>query len=82
MGRIRSKKWQERIIDIDILFYNNSIIKTSNLCIPHKYLHKRLFVLKPLSEIAPEFKHPKYESTISELVDCCTDAEKVEEYEL
>ena len=80
MGRIRIEKWGERIIDIDILFYNNEIIETSNLCIPHKHLHRRKFVLKPLNEVASDFIHPKYRLTISELLEKCEDLEIVEEY--
>ena len=80
MGRIRIEKWGERIIDIDILFYNNEIIETANLCIPHKHLHRRKFVLKPLNEVASDFIHPKYRLTISELLEKCEDLEIVEEY--
>ena len=80
MGRIRIEKWGERIIDIDILFYNNEIIEKANLCIPHKHLHRRKFVLKPLNEVASDFIHPKYRLTISELLEKCEDLEIVEEY--
>ena len=68
MGRIREKKWGPRLIDLDILFYNNLIFNTENLQIPHPYIHQRAFVLEPLNEIAPNFVHPVFEKTISELV--------------
>lgn len=80
MGRIRSVKWQAREIDIDILFFNNDIISTKDLEVPHPLLHKRLFVLQPLMDIAPIFIHPIYNQTISEMLESCSDLEKLEEY--
>lgn len=82
LGRVRVEKWGERLIDIDIIFFNKSIIEISNLCIPHKHMHQRNFVLLPLNEIAPDLIHPKYNKTVSELLNCSIDTEKVEEYEV
>ena len=82
LGRIRLERWGERLIDIDIIFYNDSIIETPDLCIPHKHLHERMFVLAPLHNIAPEMVHPKYNKTIEELLNMCTDTELVKEYAL
>tara|TARA_B110001450_G_scaffold51438_1_gene48017 strand:- start:2182 stop:2667 length:486 start_codon:yes stop_codon:yes gene_type:complete len=82
IGRIRIEKWGERVIDIDILFYNDDIIETIDLGIPHKYLSKRRFVLIPLCEIAENLNHPKYNKTILELLNECIDEEKVEIYDL
>ena len=82
LGRIRLEKWGERLIDIDIIFYNDSIIETPELCVPHKHLHERMFVLTPLHNIAPEMVHPKYNKTIEELLNMCRDTELVKEYEL
>ena len=82
LGRIRLEKWGERLIDIDIIFYNDSIIETPELCVPHKHLHERMFVLTPLHNIAPEMVHPKYNKTIEELLNMCTDTELVKEYAL
>ena len=82
IGRIRIEKWGERVIDIDILFYNDDIIETIDLCIPHKYLSKRRFVLIPLCEIAENLNHPKYNKTIEELLKICKDTELVKEYAL
>ena len=82
LGRVRIEKWGERLIDIDIIFYNDSIIETPELCVPHKHLHERMFVLKPLHDIAPEMVHPKYNNTIEELLKICKDTELVKEYEL
>ena len=80
IGRIRNEKWGERIIDIDILFFNDLIIEKEGICIPHIHLHTRKFVLIPFNEIDPNFMHPKYNKTISELLINCKDIESVEEY--
>ncbi|MBL0047362.1 MAG: 2-amino-4-hydroxy-6-hydroxymethyldihydropteridine diphosphokinase [Bacteroidetes bacterium] len=86
IGRVRSEaKWQERLIDIDILFYNNLILDEGDLKIPHPLLHKRKFTLLPLQEIAPELVHPILHKTISELLSACEDkleAKKVMEAKL
>ena len=82
MGRVRIEKWGERIIDIDILFYNDNIIETNNLCIPHPYISKRRFVLSPLDEIAKNYIHPILQKTINKLLLECLDEEKVSVYEL
>ena len=82
LGRVRIEKWGERLIDIDIIFFNNEIIETPDLCIPHKHMHERNFVLTPLNEIAPDFIHPKYNKTVSELFNESKDTEKVVEYGL
>lgn len=73
MGRIRTEKWSERIIDIDILLYGNEIISSSSLIIPHPQLPNRRFALEPLAEIAPHFIHPVFGVTIVELLDRCAD---------
>ena len=82
LGRIRLEKWEKRVIDIDIILYNSDIIEQKNLCIPHKYMHKRNFVLKPLKEIAPDLIHPKYNKSMIELYEESKDLEKVIEYEI
>ncbi|MDD3049844.1 MAG: 2-amino-4-hydroxy-6-hydroxymethyldihydropteridine diphosphokinase [Candidatus Cloacimonetes bacterium] len=58
VGRTQGEKWGPRIIDVDILFYNNKIVNTLNLILPHPEVHKREFALRSLKEIAPNFKHP------------------------
>ncbi len=73
MGRIRDKKWESRIIDIDIIFYENYLITTDNLTIPHPFLEKRNFVLEPLNELIPEFIHPRLRKSIFQLTAACTD---------
>ncbi|MBI4838049.1 MAG: 2-amino-4-hydroxy-6-hydroxymethyldihydropteridine diphosphokinase [Nitrospirae bacterium] len=58
IGREENIQWGPRVIDIDILFYDDLIIKTPELGIPHPLIHERYFVLYPLAEIAPEKVHP------------------------
>jgi len=69
MGRRRIQSKGPRNIDIDILLFGNSIVKTKGLTIPHPALHERRFVLEPLAEIAPEVRHPVFKKTIRELRD-------------
>lgn len=59
--------YQDRTIDIDILFYNKEIIKEDNLEIPHKYVHLRAFNLVPMLELNPDFVHPVFNKTITDL---------------
>lgn len=80
LGRKRKKKWGARFIDIDIIFYDNQIINTPTLCIPHKYVHKRNFVLVPLSEIACNYIHPVYNKKVAVLLKECKDSGKVSKY--
>lgn len=77
MGRIRHEKWGKRVIDIDILFYNQQIIKKANLKIPHPEITNRNFVLIPVYEIAPEFIHPELNKSITTLKDECQDTGEV-----
>lgn len=67
MGRNRTVKWGPRIIDLDILMYDDLKIETENLVIPHPLLHERDFVLGPLAEIAPDKIHPVLNKTIRKL---------------
>ncbi|MDR0789957.1 MAG: 2-amino-4-hydroxy-6-hydroxymethyldihydropteridine diphosphokinase [Bacteroidales bacterium] len=69
LGRIRSnaKTYQSRTIDIDILFYNNLTIETSELLIPHPLICQRSFVLIPLKEILPDFIHPTLNTKIKDI---------------
>jgi len=82
LGRVRIEKWGERLIDIDIIFYNDVIIETAQLSVPHKHMHERMFVLTPLHSIAPDMVHPKYNKTVEELLKQCTDTQLVKEYAL
>ncbi len=74
LGRKRTgDKWQERIIDIDILFYNDEVLDSPKLKIPHPFIQERKFVLVPMKEIASELIHPLLRKTITELLDECKD---------
>ena len=68
MGRTRTKKWGPRIIDLDILFYDDLILKQEELEIPHPGIAERSFVLAPMNEIAPEFIHSKLKKSIQALL--------------
>ncbi|MDA3892934.1 MAG: 2-amino-4-hydroxy-6-hydroxymethyldihydropteridine diphosphokinase [Salinivirgaceae bacterium] len=73
-GRKRiADKYCSRTMDLDILFFNNDIVKTAELVIPHERLHLRNFVLIPMHEIASDLIHPVLKKTISELLHVCTD---------
>ncbi len=73
LGRERFDKWHQRIIDIDILFYEMEIINQKELNIPHPHISERRFTLLPMSEIAPDFLHPECNKTIKELLAECSD---------
>lgn len=77
MGRVRTIKNAARIIDIDILFYNNEIINVTGLTVPHPEIANRRFVLVPLDELSPGFVHPTLHKTIHELLSTCTDGLEV-----
>ena len=73
MGRIRTQKNASRIIDIDILFFNDEIIDEPGLTVPHPEIQNRRFVLEPLAELSPLLVHPILKKSISELLSDCKD---------
>ena len=79
LGRDRSGKreYTDRTIDIDILFYDDKIINTDKLTIPHKFFHRRACMLVPMLEIAQDYIHPLFKKSISELYDELEDPEQV-----
>lgn len=68
IGRRDSFHWGPRIIDLDILLFNALVLNEEDLRIPHPFLHEREFVLKPLSEIAPDVIHPVFHRSINSLM--------------
>lgn len=68
MGRIKLKKWGERVIDIDIIDYNREIFKSDNLEIPHNQMIYRSFVLKPLQDIMPDYIHPELKISVQDMI--------------
>jgi 2-amino-4-hydroxy-6-hydroxymethyldihydropteridine diphosphokinase len=78
MGRIRSAKWEPRVIDIDILFISETVIQIPSLQIPHPHIASRRFVLEPMVEIAPEFVHPQLQQNMQLLLAICKDTCLVE----
>lgn len=80
MGRVRTTKNAPRIIDIDILFFNKEIIAEKNLAVPHPEIQNRRFVLIPLNELSPNFKHPVLGKTIHQLLNNCADTLTVKKF--
>jgi 2-amino-4-hydroxy-6-hydroxymethyldihydropteridine diphosphokinase len=77
LGRVRAERWGARVIDIDLLFYNDLMLNTPELTLPHPYLHLRRFTLQPLADIAPDLMHPVLRQTIRQLLDACPDESQV-----
>jgi len=73
MGRIRAARYGPRIIDIDILFFDQLLLDIPGLQIPHPRIAERRFVLEPLAEIAPGLVHPVSHLSVAELLRRCTD---------
>jgi 2-amino-4-hydroxy-6-hydroxymethyldihydropteridine diphosphokinase len=79
LGRVREEKvgYSSRPIDIDILFYDDEIINTQDLIVPHPEIQNRKFVLAPLAVISPDFIHPKLNKTIADLLEETNDSDEV-----
>lgn len=78
LGRVRTEKWGPRIIDIDLLFYKDSIISEPGLIVPHPGIVHRKFTLVPLVEIAPDLVHPVAKKNMQDLLIACGDSLPVE----
>lgn len=80
LGRRRTVKHGPRTIDLDILFYSDTIRATERLVIPHPEVHHRGFVLKPLHEIEPDLVHPKLQQNIRSLLNSLQDDKRVKKW--
>ncbi|MBA3945122.1 MAG: 2-amino-4-hydroxy-6-hydroxymethyldihydropteridine diphosphokinase [Herpetosiphonaceae bacterium] len=67
LGRVASRPWGPRAIDLDLLFYDDRLLDSPTLTVPHPLLHERAFVLVPLADLAPTLVHPRTGTTIAEL---------------
>jgi len=83
LGREREKSnaYQSRPIDMDILFFNQDLIQSPELEVPHPRLHLRRFALEPINEIAPHLIHPGFTKTISQLLAECPDKSNLKKSE-
>lgn len=75
--RVKGKRWGSRIIDLDILFFDNEVINKRTLKVPHKEIANRRFVLVPLCELAPQMVHPALNVTLSDLLNALKDKKRV-----
>jgi 2-amino-4-hydroxy-6-hydroxymethyldihydropteridine diphosphokinase len=73
LGRKRQQKYDPRTIDIDIIFYNDLVMRTPELEVPHPRMAERRFVLAPLAELAPDKVHPVLHATVEQILSACTD---------
>ncbi|MCR9181404.1 MAG: 2-amino-4-hydroxy-6-hydroxymethyldihydropteridine diphosphokinase [Flavobacteriaceae bacterium] len=80
LGRTRIKKgsYESRIIDLDIIYFDDAVIASKALQVPHLNLHKRKFVLQPLCDIAPDFVHPSTRETSLQMLSSCEDDTKIQ----
>jgi 2-amino-4-hydroxy-6-hydroxymethyldihydropteridine diphosphokinase len=78
LGRIRTQRNNPRIIDIDIIDFNNEIKKTDKLILPHPKCHLRNFVLYPISQISPKWSHPIIKKNVQFLIDNLSQRSRIE----
>ncbi|HLW63006.1 MAG TPA: 2-amino-4-hydroxy-6-hydroxymethyldihydropteridine diphosphokinase [Flavobacterium sp.] len=77
----KSETYEARTVDIDIIYYNNLILKTECLTIPHPQMQNRSFVLVPLNDLIFDWKHPVFQKTTTELLQSCTDTSEIKKVE-
>lgn len=77
LGRVRYERWGARVIDIDMLYFGQTVMDSARLTLPHPRIQDRRFVLAPLAEIAPDFVHLILQKTSSKLLEQCPDTSAV-----
>ncbi|MCL6524118.1 MAG: 2-amino-4-hydroxy-6-hydroxymethyldihydropteridine diphosphokinase [Thermoflavifilum sp.] len=77
LGRVRTRIWEPRVIDIDLIFYDDLIYQSARLTLPHPRIAVRRFVLAPLCELIPHYVHPVYQQTVHMLLQQCSDTSAV-----
>lgn len=75
LGRTRTRKWEDRTCDLDLLDYDGAVSEDPSLTLPHPMMSQRAFVLIPLAQIAPDMKHPVHKLTISQLTQMLSETE-------
>ncbi len=76
-GRRRRKRWEARILDLDLISFGDRVVlgHGEGLSLPHPRMHQRAFVLRPLAEIAPNWRHPQFGNTVDDLLANCADTQ-------
>lgn len=78
LGRdLSNPKWSPRLVDLDLLFFGDAIYESEQLCVPHREIAQRLFVLKPLCDLVPDYVHPVLGLTVREMLEKCTDRHEI-----
>ncbi|HFI0186917.1 TPA: 2-amino-4-hydroxy-6-hydroxymethyldihydropteridine diphosphokinase [Streptococcus suis] len=80
LDRVRIEKWGQRTIDLDIIFWDQEIIQSERLTVPHPYAHERAFVLQPLADIAADYVHPILGQTVVQLLATVQGKEDIRQY--